>query len=866
MASLDNEALRSRISDLEAGISKAIAENSLDVLGSLMEEDRPAITSCTTLYQIDAAEHTKLQVKVELETERRMRIQTALDDAEKRCFAANKSLEKKSGELERFGEGLERMRESYETKLRLAQRESSWLQQLLREKEKKVLESQTHAKELTTKAEEFEELFIGQLDTVKALQEELAVASQENRALVKEMEMLNEMFAEMERTHVDEALSEYTCKDPDLSDAAHKDKEGKVVAVQDILKAVEQESRSSVQDSCFKEVTTKNGTRMVLSVSKTFMKLKDLILEKKTLEDQVEKMKTINQHLCAKVDTHEAKLWNITDELNKTWNYVSTLKLQHRKLHTNEQILRAELNEKRQLLARLRDELEYSRQNWELVKKKTADSEREWRALREEFAARRKEFSAGSSSESGFSDCGQTDTEEAHPQEQQQQQQQQHPLPEEQVQNEETAASKDDEEKLEEGNDVEEVEEAEPSLVFVPPLDFMAQVPDELMPPILPKSAAAAVTPDDDDDSANCSDIYDRLLASTQRSAVLVSRLAEVNRTLMDGEGANAAVGTSTGNNSLESSTEEDEEDVEPQTDASEKTDELTVESPDIVSDIMPLSSDMLQDIEEEDEEEEREEDETPSSPEQEDIGDPDKEDEESTTSELSLADPFPDGLDLSRLPESISECSENNELDNSTPVDPALWDQVGDEELEEDEPRHIPTPPPPPNFSLLPPTASVSVRPTFAGRIDDLRLIGNVDSNSDDDDDDEEVEGAGRDDSGAENATAVTRFLIKHLPKQMSKLRDDKAELEEKIRDLEGRISQRDQDMREMERRLEVKRNEAEANKANCDEAKVRKLFLFRTFCPFSDRDFCDSCRKPCPTFTHRHCSCPQWQFPTPT
>ena len=51
-------------------------------------------------------------------------------------------------------------------------------------------------------------------------------------------------------------------------------------------------------------------------------------------------MKTINAHLCAKVDTHEAKLYNITDELNKTWIYVSTLKLEHNKLHCNEQILR----------------------------------------------------------------------------------------------------------------------------------------------------------------------------------------------------------------------------------------------------------------------------------------------------------------------------------------------------------------------------------------------------------------------------------------------------------------------------------------------------------------------------------------------
>jgi hypothetical protein len=50
--------------------------------------------------------------------------------------------------------------------------------------------------------------------------------------------------------------------------------------------------------------------------------------------------------------------------------------------------LRAELAEKRELLAKLRQELEISRESWNLVKKKTADSEREWRALRDEFAER----------------------------------------------------------------------------------------------------------------------------------------------------------------------------------------------------------------------------------------------------------------------------------------------------------------------------------------------------------------------------------------------------------------------------------------------------------------------------------------------
>ena len=92
----------------------------------------------------------------------------------------------------------------------------------------------------------------------------------------------------------------------------------------------EKEEVDFESETCFREVTTKTGTRMVLSVSKTFMKLKDLILEKKTLIDQVEKMKAINAHLCSRVNSHETKLFNITDELNKTWTFVSTLKQQHR--------------------------------------------------------------------------------------------------------------------------------------------------------------------------------------------------------------------------------------------------------------------------------------------------------------------------------------------------------------------------------------------------------------------------------------------------------------------------------------------------------------------------------------------------------
>ena len=81
-------------------------------------------------------------------------------------------------------------------------------------------------------------------------------------------------------------------------------------------------------------------------------------------------------------------------------------------------------------------------------------------------------------------------------------------------------------------------------------------------------------------------------------------------------------------------------------------------------------------------------------------------------------------------------------------------------------------------------------------------------DSSSSDDDDDTAGEEA---DEEGENATAVTRFLIKRLPKQLSKLRNDKAELEERILDLEQTISNQNQAMLEMERRVDVYKKEAE-------------------------------------------------------
>ena len=141
---------------------------------------------------------------------------------------------------------------------------------------------------------------------------------------------------------------------------------------------------------------------MVLSVSKTFLKLKDLILEKNTLEEQMTKMKHVNETLCNSVNLHEEKLCGITDELNNTWFYVSKIKEQHKKMHSAEQILRAELAEKRVLLKNIRKELEETRASWDVVKQKNAESEIQWLKLKADCEERRRILM--SSSESGFSE------------------------------------------------------------------------------------------------------------------------------------------------------------------------------------------------------------------------------------------------------------------------------------------------------------------------------------------------------------------------------------------------------------------------------------------------------------------------------
>ncbi|XP_046803489.1 centrosomal protein of 83 kDa, partial [Lucilia cuprina] len=131
----------------------------------------------------------------------------------------------------------------------------------------------------------------------------------------------------------------------------------------------------------------------------------DLILEKKSLVKETNRLKTLNSHLDYRLNEQEKRLSAVSLELTKTWHLVGKMQRQHRQLHTQEQILRYQLQQKRRLLSELKDELEYCRRKWAAARAKNDESQEQCNDLRREFA-RRKLEDANNSAESGYSDSG----------------------------------------------------------------------------------------------------------------------------------------------------------------------------------------------------------------------------------------------------------------------------------------------------------------------------------------------------------------------------------------------------------------------------------------------------------------------------
>lgn len=121
------------------------------------------------------------------------------------------------------------------------------------------------------------------------------------------------------------------------------------------------------------------------------------------MQKETNKLKNFNAHLENRLEQQEKRLGAVSIELNKTWNLVGRMQRQHRQLHTHEQVLRYQLQQKRRMLSELKEELEYCRRKWALAKEKNNESQSQWDSLRLEFS-KRKEMDASNSAESGYSD------------------------------------------------------------------------------------------------------------------------------------------------------------------------------------------------------------------------------------------------------------------------------------------------------------------------------------------------------------------------------------------------------------------------------------------------------------------------------
>ena len=809
---------------------------------------------CLELSKIEES-NNELKVRLELEHERRLRAQKEIGQIEKEKVILQKELDNKNDECVKISEECDEVKSNCEFKINKYTTEikklEAKIEKVMLEKDKKIFDLQDKNTELFLKLEAAEETNSNQLEVATTLQSELQSSYSETQSLIKEMEMLNLMFAELdEHIFPTEAKTAATNENNiEVND------NGKQINVADVLNVAQNTdySPSLLQKSCFNEVTTKHGTKMVLSVSKTFLKLKDLILEKNTLEEQMGKMKHINDTLCKQVNIHEEKLCGITDELNNTWFYVSKIKEQHKKMHSAEQILRAELAEKRQLLKNIRKELEETRASWNIVKQKNAESEIQWLKLKADCEERRRILM--SSSESGFSDMGtidktdDTDVESdgnsspavvVEPvmkekslspelreiEEESESEEIPDPFSDDENEIEElpqhfvlpvvTTNVNDDTEDEEEDEDEQvvepeaEKEKTEPTFIpiFVPSMSYLAQVPTEMQPEIVSPNekeirAMETLRPTrerldenvlEEEVDDNVRDLIIRLSSSTARGAFLANRLADIHRRI--------ASGTSlTDHNEWfnnQNDEEETETDIFPRDEEEEEEDDLTVPSPEIQSDfddVAPLAHD----------EEDNDDDgiDTPvTSSEQDELSRPASVDSLvlAIDEAINILDPINSHPQLnSFLSVSSSTSPPVTEMRPTFPL-------PGDEEEDDDDANDL-------------------INAVVGEAMPNIANSSSTEDGGSNPNPQPTV-------AAPDTSTAVTRYLIKHLPKQLTQLRNQKHELEDKIHDLEQVVSEQRSQMAEYERRAELEKSRSKKLEDSLNQ--VRKLNSVLNVCYF--------------------------------
>ncbi|RXG69964.1 hypothetical protein Avbf_04990 [Armadillidium vulgare] len=228
----------------------------------------------------------------------------------------------------------------------------------LKFKDEQLELSERRVNELKKRANDYEKVIDDQEIIIHGLEKQLDTYFHDNQKMSKQLADLHKLFIDLE------AINEKQVN----------------VAV------IPQDAETSTEHL----PTTEDFKEMSGSVTKTYMKLKELIYEKKSLVTEIERLRTLNVELQNRVSQQETRLISVSDALQTTWLLVSNLKEEHEKLHTAETILRYELKEKREILHRLRNELECSREQWHIIRQKNSETEQEWTILREELNERRR--------------------------------------------------------------------------------------------------------------------------------------------------------------------------------------------------------------------------------------------------------------------------------------------------------------------------------------------------------------------------------------------------------------------------------------------------------------------------------------------
>lgn len=323
-------------------------------------------------------------------------------------------LETKLRELQEEMDGVKEVKKELEDKIEILENSIQLKENELETTKDDLFSSTVQNKSLNSQVALINNLFSHMLVSPKVDLDRLAHLLQENHGLIKDLTVRGDsnevaaLLVDLARQVEKEQSSDENQKGNEGKDVIESDISSNLTKVWKVLiellsyhDNVTQTEPAGGSESCYKCVQTPSGPRSVISVSQTFLTLKDLILEKNKLVKEVGRLKTLNNHLENRLGNQEKRLSVVTLELRKTWGVVNKLKAQHKQLHTHEKILRYELHQKRCMLTELKQELELCRDKWELAREKNSQTEEDWKKLRKEFALR-KTRKESNSAESGY--------------------------------------------------------------------------------------------------------------------------------------------------------------------------------------------------------------------------------------------------------------------------------------------------------------------------------------------------------------------------------------------------------------------------------------------------------------------------------